>query len=94
MPVFNQSFVFDMAQSEEPYRKRSLFLKVNGDFWQKQELSRSHWRPKEVQAVIVFRDYLAGHQHGGLESGMLSEGLYVEALCQDGKPCQKSSILR
>ena len=94
MPVFNQSFVFDMAQSKEPDRKRARFSKVNGDFWQKQELSRSQWRPKEVRAVIVFRDYLAGHQHGGLESGMLSEGLYVEALRQDGKPCQKSSILR
>ena len=30
-----QSFVFDMAQSEEPDRKRAQFSKVNGDFWQK-----------------------------------------------------------
>ena len=32
MAVFNQSFVFDMAQSEEPDRKRARFSKVDGDF--------------------------------------------------------------
>ena len=32
MTVFNQSFVFDIAQSEEPGRKRARFSKVNGDF--------------------------------------------------------------
>ena len=65
MPVFNQSFVFDMAQSEEPDRKRARFLKVDADFSAKLriDMSRSQRGPKEVRAVIVFRDYLAGHQH-------------------------------
>ena len=31
-PVFNQSFVFDMAQSEEADRKRARFSKVDGNF--------------------------------------------------------------
>ena len=35
MPVFNQSFVFHMAQFEEPDRKRAQFSKVDGDFMAK-----------------------------------------------------------
>ena len=35
MPAFSQSFVFDMAQSEEPDRKRAWFSKVDGDLFAK-----------------------------------------------------------
>ena len=35
MPVFSQSFVLDMTQSEEADRKSARFSKVDGDFFGK-----------------------------------------------------------
>ena len=67
MAVFNQSFVFDMAQSEEPDRKRAYGFRksmaIFGKIKLRIDMSRSQGGPKEVRAVIVFRDYLAGRQH-------------------------------
>ena len=49
-----KSFVFDMALSEEPDRKRARFSKVDGDILAKLriDMSRSQRGPKEVRAVI------------------------------------------
>ena len=90
MPVFNQSFVFDMAQSEEPHRKRAWFSKVDGDLSAKIRIESVPAATKRSSSChrVQRLPVRAGHQHCGLESGTLSEGLYVEA------PCQKSSILR
>ena len=65
MPVFNQSFVFDMAQSEEPDRKRARLLKADGDFLAKLRIESVPAATKRSSSCHrVWRlCILAGHQH-------------------------------
>ena len=101
MPVFNQSYMAYMAQSEEPDRKkRARFSKVDGDFLAKiriESVPAATKRSSSCHRVL----YLAGQ--GWASNIELKEvagsnrerfqKVYTWTLTVDGKPCQKSSIL-
>ena len=64
MPVFNQSFVFEMAQSEQPDRKRAQFLKFDGDFLEKlrfESVPAATKGSSRRELSSCFGDHLAGH---------------------------------
>ena len=102
MAVFNQSFRDRLGAVWGTRQEKGTVFESRWRFFGKKKIWFESIPAATERSVEqpsgVFRDYLAGGQDwvergGGLESGRLSEGLYVEARRQDGKPCQKSSIL-